>query len=88
MKKIVLVLLSIIVLTSCSSVSIYALNNCVVTDVNETTSEITIIDENGNAWIVIDEDLKVGEVCELIMNDNKTTDLIEDDEIIKINKKA
>lgn len=86
MKKLILILALITLLVSCGNAQTYILKNCVVVEVEE-TGEATLVDEVGNAWIVVDDEIEVGATCDLVMNDNGTNE-VEDDVIVKIEWKA
>ena len=54
----------------------------VVTDVNYGTDEVTCTDFNGNNWVFTEcEDWNKGDICSMIMCDNGT-EIIYDDNII------
>ncbi len=55
-----------------------------VYDISEATDTVTVIDYNGNLWQFKGvEDWNLEDICTCIM-DSKGTDLIKDDEIVKV----
>lgn len=83
MKKFVAVIILFAILTFSASAEIYP-QTFVVSDVDYSTDTMVLTDYNGFEWIYEGvEDLFIGDIISAIMEDNNT-DIIFDDEIIKI----
>ena len=55
-----------------------------VEEIDKVTGWVTLVDWNGEAWCVRDQDYKVGQLAIVTFNDNNTPDNIYDDLIVEV----
>ena len=92
MKKIIVLALSMVMIISLFAAcgrternDTYTLENCLVYDVDKYPGEIAIIDDEMDIWVWHDNiDVKIGEKCDLVMDNNDTPDYIFDDIVIEV----
>lgn len=81
MKKLIITIASFALLASHAHADTYPLTT-VVTDVDHDADIVEVLDFNGNQWLFEGaEDWFVGDICSMIMDDNDT-DEVFDDEIV------
>ena len=55
-----------------------------VSEVDEATGWITLVDWNGEAWCIRGQDYEIDQLTIAVFNDNKTPDNIYDDLIVEV----
>lgn len=80
-KKIALVVVAIVVISLMGTIEATYTREAVVTNVD--CIEVTVEDEQGHRWSFIGDEYKVGQEITLVMNDNHTS-IITDDEIVDV----